>query len=169
MKAADEADFREFASVRALPLRRTAYFLCADWHLAEDLVQATLIKMYGVWPKISRSGPVDSYARKVLLRCWLDEQRRPWRRRERRDGVVPEQPVPDVLYTGMSDLLRQALAEVPVKQRAAIVLRYCADLSVAEAAAVLGCSEGTVKSQTARGLETLRAAVGSLAHAERGS
>ncbi|MFD8498352.1 SigE family RNA polymerase sigma factor [Amycolatopsis sp. NPDC059657] len=162
MRPADEADFREFAGARALPLRRTAYFLCADWHLAEDLVQATLIKMYAVWPKLARSGPVDNYARKVLLRCWLDEQRRPWRRRERRDGVVPEQPVPAVLYTGMTDLLRQALAEVPVKQRAAIVLRYCADLSVAEVAAVLGCSEGTVKSQTARGLETLRDAVAKL-------
>lgn len=166
MKAADEADFREFASARTLPLRRTAYFLCADWHLAEYLVQATLIKMYAVWPKLTKAGPVDNYVRKVLLRCWMDEQRRPWRRRERRDGVLPEQPVPAVLYTGMSDLLRQALAEVPVKQRAAIVLRYCADLSVADAA-VLGCSEGTVKSQTARGLETLRKTVAGLELAER--
>src|SRR3977135_766025 len=65
---------------------------CGDWHLAEDLVQTALIKLYRVWPKVSRKGPVDNYMRQVLLRCLLDEQRRAWRRREHRDGVVPEQP-----------------------------------------------------------------------------
>ena len=88
----DEAGFREFARERALPLRRTAFLLCGDWHLAEDLVQVALIKLYRVWPKAARTGPVDNYARQVLLRCWLDERRRPWRRNERRDGVVPDEP-----------------------------------------------------------------------------
>lgn len=108
-----------------------------------------------VRPKTSRRGPVDDYARRFLLRCRLDEQRRPWRRRERRDGVVPERPS-FTLETGISDPLLRALAEVPAKQRAAVVLRYCADLPVAEVAAVLRCSEGTVRSQASRGLETLR-------------
>ncbi|MFJ1763506.1 SigE family RNA polymerase sigma factor [Amycolatopsis sp. NPDC088138] len=161
MRAGDDADFREFARARALALRRTAYLLCGDWHLAEDLVQNTLLKLHRVWPKITRRGPVDNYARRVLLRCWLDEQRRPWRRRERRDGVVPDQPS-STLETGISDPLLRALAEVPAKQRAAVVLRYCADLPVAEVAAVLRCSEGTVRSQASRGLETLR---GVLEHA----
>jgi RNA polymerase sigma-70 factor (sigma-E family) len=155
MRAAEDADFREFARARALALRRTAYLLCGDWHLAEDLVQNALVKLYRVWPKITRRGPVDNYARQVLLRCWLDEQRRPWRRRERRDGVVPDQPSP-ALEAGISDPLLRALAEVPPKQRAAVVLRYCADLPAAEVAQVLRCSEGTVRSQAARGLETLR-------------
>ncbi len=155
MRAADDADFREFARARALLLRRTAYLLCGDWHFAEDLVQNTLVKLYRVWPKITRRGPVDNYARQVLLRCWLDEQRRPWRRRERRDGVVPDQPV-SAPETGISGPLLRALAEVPPKQRAAVVLRYCADLPAAEVADVLRCSEGTVRSQAARGLETLR-------------
>ncbi len=155
MRAADDTDFREFARARAFALRRTAYLLCGDWHLAEDLVQNALLKLYRVWPKITRRGPVDNYARQVLLRCWLDESRRPWRRRERRDGVVPDQPsaAPE---TGISGPLLRALAEVPPKQRAAVVLRYCADLPAAEVAEVLRCSEGTVRSQAARGLETLR-------------
>jgi RNA polymerase sigma-70 factor (sigma-E family) len=155
MRAGDDADFREFARARALVLRRTAYLLCGDWHLAEDLVQNALVKLYRVWPKISRRGPVDNYARQVLLRCWLDERRRPWRHRERRDGVVPDQPSP-ALETGISAPLLRALAEVPPKQRAAVVLRYCADLPAADVAEVLRCSEGTVRSQAARGLETLR-------------
>src|SRR3954453_12088701 len=129
MRAADDADFREFGRARALTLRRTAYLLCGDWHLAEDLVQNALLKLHRVWPKITRRGPVDNYARRVLLCCWLDEQRRPWRRRARRDGVVPDQPS-FPLETGISDPLRRALAEVPAKQRAAVVLRYCADLPV---------------------------------------
>ena len=165
MRAEDDADFREFARARALALRRTAYLLCGDWHLAEDLVQNALVKLYRGWPKITRRGPVDNYARQVLLRCWLDERRRPWRHRERRDGVVPEQPS-SAPETGISAPLLRALAEVPPKQRAAVVLRYCADLPAADVAEVLRCSEGTVRSQAARGLETLR---GVLEHSTEGS
>lgn len=167
MRAGDEAGFREFARERALPLRRTAFLLCGDWHLAEDLVQVALIKLHRVWPKVARTGPVDNYARQVLLRCWLDERRRPWRRNERRDGVVPEEPQSDAADAGISGDLLRALAGVPPKQRAAVVLRYCADLPVAEVAKVLRCSEGTVRSQTARGLEALRAALKRLEAAER--
>jgi len=167
MRAGDEAGFREFARDRVLPLRRTAFLLCGDWHLAEDLVQVALIKLYRVWPKVARTGPVDNYARQVLLRCWLDERRRPWRRNERRDGVVPEEPRPDAADAGISGDLLRALAGVPPKQRAAVVLRYCADLPVAEVAKVLRCSEGTVRSQAARGLEALRAALTRPEAAER--
>ncbi|SEF35748.1 RNA polymerase sigma-70 factor, sigma-E family [Amycolatopsis pretoriensis] len=168
MRAGDEAGFREFARERALPLRRTAFLLCGDWHLAEDLVQVALIKLYRVWPKVARTGPVDNYARQVLLRCWLDERRRPWRRNERRDGVVPEEPRPDdPADAGISGDLLRALAGVPPKQRAAVVLRYCADLPVAEVSKALRCSEGTVRSQAARGLEALRAELTRLEAAER--
>ncbi|MEV7041157.1 SigE family RNA polymerase sigma factor [Amycolatopsis sp. NPDC051061] len=155
MRAGDDADFREFARARALALRRTAYLLCGDWHLSEDLVQNALVKLYRVWPKITRRGPVDNYVRQVLLRCWLDERRRPWRHRERHDGVVPDRPSTEP-EAGISASLLRALAEVPPKQRAAVVLRYCVDLPAAEVAEVLRCSEGTVRSQAARGLETLR-------------
>ncbi|WP_181776853.1 SigE family RNA polymerase sigma factor [Amycolatopsis pittospori] len=159
MRSGDEASFREFARDKALPLRRTAYLLCGDWHLAEDLVQTALIKLHRVWPKVSRKGPVDNYTRQILLRCWLDERRRPWRRKENRDGVVPDEPAAPADGAGISDSLLRALAEVPPKQRAAVVLRYCADLPAAEVAVALRCSEGTVRSQAARGLDALREAL----------
>ncbi|MFD5096693.1 RNA polymerase sigma factor [Amycolatopsis thailandensis] len=158
MRSGDDASFREFARDKALPLRRTAYLLCGDWHLAEDLVQTALIKLYRVWPKVRRKGPVDNYTRQILMRCWLDERRRPWRSKENRDGVVPEEPSAPA-DAGISDSLLRALAEVPPKQRAAVVLRYCADLPVAEVAVALRCSEGTVRSQASRGLDVLRAAL----------
>jgi RNA polymerase sigma-70 factor (sigma-E family) len=157
--------FKEFARARTLPLRRTAYLLCSDWHLAEDLVQTTLLKLYRAWPRVHGAEHRDNYVRRVLLRCWLDEQRRPWRRRERRDGVVPEptderlDPAGAPSASGLSDLLVAALAAIPPRQRAAVVLRYCVDLPIAEVAAALRCSEGTVKSQTSRGLDALRAIV----------
>jgi RNA polymerase sigma-70 factor (sigma-E family) len=162
----DDAGFREFARTRTLALRRTAYLLCGDWHLAEDLVQSALLKLYGAWPRVHASEAVDKYTRQILLRCWLDEQRRPWRKRERRDGIVPEKEHVDQ-PSGISDILLTALAELPPKQRAAVVMRYCNDLPIAEVAAALRCSEGTVKSQTSRGLETLREIVTRLELAER--
>jgi RNA polymerase sigma-70 factor (sigma-E family) len=161
MKPDEDASFREFARAKTVPLRRTAYLLCGDWHLAEDLVQTTLIKLYRVWVKAHRGGPVDNYCRRILVRCWFDEQRKPWRRKEKRDGTVPEviDRRVDPTAVGLSDQLVAALSVLTPRQRATVVLRYCNDLPITEVAAVLGCSEGTVKSQTARGLEALRAAV----------
>jgi RNA polymerase sigma-70 factor (sigma-E family) len=160
VRTGDDASFREFAHDKALQLRRTAYLLSGDWHLAEDLVQTALIKLYRVWPKVSRDGPVDNYMRQVLLRCWFDERRRPWRRKESRDGVVPEQPdarSDPARGAGITETLLLALAEVPPKQRAAVVLRYWADLPVSEVAVALCCSEGTVKSQAAAGSKSCAA------------
>ncbi|WP_307849392.1 sigma factor [Qaidamihabitans albus] len=82
----DEARFREFASAQAHGLRRSAYLLCGDWHLAEDLMQNALMRIYRAWSRIDVAEPLGNYARKVLLRAWLDE----WRLRERRE------PVPDL-------------------------------------------------------------------------
>ncbi|TDD54821.1 RNA polymerase sigma factor [Saccharopolyspora elongata] len=164
MRAEREQEFREFAAARALWLRRSAYLLCGDWHFAEDLTQNTLLKLYRAWKRVNMS-TVDSYARKTLLRVWLDESRRPWRRAERRDGSLPEtgddtaDPAEAGLRSWSRELLLRALSEVPPKQRAVLVLRYWEDLSIAEVAAALGCSEGTVKSQASRGLENLRAAI----------
>jgi RNA polymerase sigma-70 factor (sigma-E family) len=167
-----DEQFRAFARAQAAPLRRLGYLLCGDWHLAEDLVQTALVKLYRAWPRVQRRDSVDRYARQALVRCWLDERRRPWRRAEQRDGVLPDlaDPAEDPAATGQGawtrDLVLRALAEVPPRQRAVLVLRYWEDRSVADTAAVLGCSEGNVKSQAARGLATLRAA---LADAELGS
>jgi RNA polymerase sigma-70 factor (sigma-E family) len=165
LRIEDDAGFREFARDRTLALRRTAYLLCLDWHFAEDLVQTALVKLYRVWPRIRQSESIDNYVRRVLTRCWLDEGRRPWRRRERRDGVVPESagdrldPAVVAAENGLSDLLLRALAEIGPRQRAVVVLRFCLDLSIADVASTLGCSEGTVKSQATRGLDALRVIV----------
>jgi RNA polymerase sigma-70 factor (sigma-E family) len=157
----EDASFREFAGAKTVQLRRTAYLLCGDWHLAEDLVQTTFIKLYRVWSRAHRSGPVDHYSRRILVRCWLDEQRKPWRRKEKRDGAVPElvDDRADPAAALLSDQLVAALVALTSRQRATVVLRFCSDLPIAEVAAVLGCSQGTVKSQTARALAALRAAV----------
>lgn len=158
-------EFRRFAAASIAPLGRLAYALCGDRHFAEDLVQTCLIKVHQAWPRIRRPEPADAYVRKVLLRCWLNEQRRPWRRVENRNGVLPDpadggaDPADAVGAAAMRELLRRALAEIPPRQRAVVVLRYWSQLSVTETAAAMGCSEGTVKSQAARGIDALRAAL----------
>ena len=163
MRRSDEDEFREFARGHAVPLRRSAYLLCGDWHLADDLVQTTLIKLHGAWPRVLRRHAPVSYARRILLRTWLDEQRRPWRRAERRDGALPEVadraagPAARHELAGLREELSGLLAALPPRQRAVLVLRYFESLSVAETAAALGCSEGTVKTQAARGLAVMRA------------
>ncbi|HEU5475336.1 MAG TPA: SigE family RNA polymerase sigma factor [Actinophytocola sp.] len=163
--ARGEEEFRRFAATVIPPLGRLAYSLCGDRHLAEDLVQTCLMKLYRAWPKIRRPEYADAYVRKTLLRVWLNEQRRPWRRAESGTGVLPEvgdqrsDPAALTERDAFSERLRRALEQVPARQRAAVILRYRMQLSVTETAELLRCSEGTVKSQSARGLDALRAAM----------
>ncbi|MEU4690234.1 SigE family RNA polymerase sigma factor [Actinoplanes sp. NPDC023714] len=153
----DEA-FAEYFAARSAAMRSTAFLLCGDWHRAEDLVQVAFTKLYLRWNRVQRHDTLDPYLRKVLIRSFIDEGRWGWWRRERPHDRQPEvaaAPVP-------SDdrvVLLAALARVPARQRAVLVLRYWQDLSVEETAAALGCTAGTVKSQAARGLETLRALI----------
>jgi RNA polymerase sigma-70 factor (sigma-E family) len=158
MSAANESAFRAFALTRRPSLRRTAYLLCGDWHQADDLVQAALVKLYVAWPRIRSDEPPDAYTHRTLVRCYLDERRRPWRR-EAPAEIVDEtgaaiRPTEDLLD------LREALAQLPRRQRATLLMRFWLDASVAQTADALGCSEGTVKSQTARALSTLRELLG---------
>lgn len=155
MKRSDEAEYREYVAARMDKLRRIAYLLCHDWHLADDLVSITIGKLYPHWPRVSGSEQLDAYVRKVLLRSWLDEKRRGWRREE------PTFDVPELTSSPQHSIddrghLMDLLAGLPPRRRAAVVLRFYCDLSVEETAEILGCSPGTVKSQTARGLDTLR-------------
>ncbi|OLF09478.1 RNA polymerase subunit sigma-24 [Actinophytocola xinjiangensis] len=165
MRKTEENRFREFAREQSAALRRTGYLLCGDWHLADDLTQQTLIKLYRAWPRLERDAAPVSYARKVLLRCWLDERRRPWRRAERRDGEIPDGadpatgPVEAHELVSLRAALFRSLDELGPRQRAVLVLRYFESLSITETAAALGCTEGTVKSQAARGLAALRTSV----------
>jgi RNA polymerase sigma-70 factor (sigma-E family) len=148
-------EFVTFVAARRQYLRRTAYLVCGDWHMAEDLVQTALVKLYVAWPRIRREGAEDAYARRTIVRAYLDERRRPWRReRIGLDGVDPVQGA-SLSYED-SDALLTALKALPARQRATIVLRYWCGLSVDEAAAELGCSAGTVKSQSARAMASLR-------------
>jgi RNA polymerase sigma-70 factor (sigma-E family) len=150
-----ERQFVDYVTGRSTMLRNMAYLLCGDWHRAEDLAQIALAKLYVAWRRIDRRESVDGYARQVLVRAFLDENRRPWRR-EHVAEVVPDRPVAAVDHTDDRLDLLTALARLPGTQRAAVVLRYWADLSITETARVLGVSEGTVKSASSRGLVALR-------------
>lgn len=151
-----EETFTEYVAARRNHLRRFAYLLCHDWHGAEDLTQTALTKLYVAWPRIRRAGTEDAYARQTMLRTYLDERRRPWRR----ESPVAELPEEEDERQGLPfedlDELCEAVRGLPGRQRAAIVLRYWWGLSLEETAADLGISVGGVKSQTARALHRLR-------------
>ena len=149
--------FTAYVAARAGVLRRSAYLLCGDWHRAEDLVQSALTKVYLSWGRVSRADNVDGYVRTMLVRTYLDEQRRRWRRELPTDDVGDHDGTdPSDRVATRLDLVR-ALGTLPPRQRAVVVLRCWEDLPIAEVARTLDCSEGTVKSQTSRGLAARRA------------
>jgi RNA polymerase sigma-70 factor (sigma-E family) len=158
--------FREYASSRRADLRRTAYLLCGDWYLADDLVQDALATLYVHWRRIRARGEVDAYVRRMLVNGFLASRRRAWRR-EVAAASVPDTPGPTD-DPGTRDMVRRALAQLPPSQRTIVVLRYWDDLSIEQTAAALGCSTGNVKSQAARGLAHLRAALSAAVAAEGG-
>jgi RNA polymerase sigma-70 factor (sigma-E family) len=156
VKRSEETSFREYVTSRMDVMRRVAYLLCRDWHTADDLVSITIGKLYRHWTRVAPSPGVDAYVRRILLRVWLDEKRRPWRRREQPTEQLPDLESFAEFRVVDRDQLLDLLDGLPSRRRAAVVLRLYCDLSVEETAEILGCTEGTVKSQTARGLDTLR-------------
>jgi RNA polymerase sigma-70 factor (sigma-E family) len=154
-----DAHFTDYATAKTPWLRKVAFLLCQDWHRADDLVQTTLTRLYVHWHRVNRVESIDGYARTVLVNAFLAEQRTAWWKRVSLHRESIEAAAPDVDVAAYVDL-RAALAALPPRQRAAIVLRYYCDLSVEETASALHCATGTVKSQTSRGLETLRQALG---------
>lgn len=153
----ENAAFSRYVTARRDHVRRTAYLLCGDWHRADDLTQIAFVKLYGAWLRIRDHRALDAYVRSCLVRATVDESRRPWRR-ERAVEVLPESADSFDLSSVIADraLVQQALEQVPPGQRATLVLRFFEGLDVAETAAALQCSEGNVKSQTARGLAALK-------------
>lgn len=157
MKTERDEQFHSFVLSHRAGLVRTATLLTAgDAHLAEDLVQSTLTKLYVAWPAFRRADNPEGYLRRTLVNALTDERRRWWRRHERPVADLPDRPHVEPDQDDRSDGLRSALRDLPPKMRAALVFRYFYDLDVADTADALGCSEGTVKSQTARALERLR-------------
>ena len=149
-----EEELRAFVAARYPHLRRTAYLLCGDWHRADDLVQAALARVV-VAARRRTVDNLDAYARTTLLRAFLNDNQRLWRRREvstAQTWEVADAPRdPSVAVTVLA-----ALRALPPRQRAVVVLRYWEDRSVEETAAALDINTGTVKSQCAKALATLR-------------
>lgn len=155
MNDRDEGFAAYFAS-RSSAMRGTAFLLCGDWHRAEDLVQNAFVKLYRAWHRVGATEKLDAYTRQILVRCFLDETRRGFRHREQPTAEQLDRAVSDA--GGVEDrvVLVRALADLPARQRATLVLRFWEDLSVEETAKALRCSVGTVKSQTSRALDSMR-------------
>lgn len=150
-----DREFTEFVVRQRASLVRVATFLLGGDHAqAEDVVQTALTRVYLRWPRL-RSDSVAAYARRCVVNAAIDDRRSLFRRRERVSAQLPEVAAVDAQYRDGAPLMA-LLARLPERMRAAIVLRCVEGLSTAEAAAAMGCSEGNVKSQTARGLERLR-------------
>jgi RNA polymerase sigma-70 factor (sigma-E family) len=151
-----ETDFRHFVAARSGALLRTAYLLVGDWAHAEDVLQTALTKTYLAWRRLGELEAVEAYARRVLVTTATSWWRRRWHG-ERPTLVLPDRAGPDRIQ---EQLERQAMwrhvRALPPRQRAVLVLRFYEDLTEVATARVLGISVGTVKSQTARALTTLR-------------
>lgn len=149
---ADRAFYPDFVATRSDRLLRVAHMLTRDWATAEDLLQESLAKAWFAWPRLDEPEP---YVRRILVTTYTSWWRRRWRQEVPSDDLPDSgSGQPDPL--GERDAMWRALGRLPARQRAVLVLRFYEDLSVAETAAVLGCHEGTVKSQTAKALAKMR-------------
>lgn len=150
-----DEEFTHFVTARMRSMRRMAYLLCQDWQGADDLVQATITRLYVRWDRARAMEHTEAYARAILVREYLSEQRSGWARRVSLDAPLPETAGQLTDTDAVLDM-RAALAALPPRQRATLVLRFYCDLNVEQTAELLGCSAGTVKSQTAKGIGALR-------------
>ncbi|HEY3556326.1 MAG TPA: SigE family RNA polymerase sigma factor [Kribbella sp.] len=149
--ADDAVSFDAFVAARSRALLRTAYLLTRDHALAEDLVQTALAKAWFHWSRIREDNP-EPYVRRVLVTTYASWWRRRW------NSEIPTEELPEATAPAGHDRLDlwDAIARLPRRQRAVIVLRFYEDLSEAETARLMGSSVGTVKSQTAKALAKLR-------------
>jgi RNA polymerase sigma-70 factor (sigma-E family) len=154
--------YPEFAAARAGHLYRSACLLTGgDTHLAEDLVQETLGRVYLRWSRISRADNPAGYAQTVLTRAFLAHQRRHSSRRERASDVLPDVPGPDTPGdTPLRLTLLGALGQLSAKDRAVVVLRYWEDRSIEETAAAMNASSAAVRTRCVRALARLRTLLG---------
>jgi RNA polymerase sigma-70 factor (sigma-E family) len=160
VRTTDEQQYTEYVTARLPTLRRIAYLLCGDTHRADDIVQNAITRLYVHWRKARAADNIDAYVRTIVVRTFLNEQRTGWLSKVRLVRETPESVVPEGPDMETTQVLHAALARVPPKQRAVLVLRFLCDMSVAEVAGMLGCSTGNVKSQTSHGLRSLRKQLG---------
>ena len=153
-----DAEFAEFVAASWAPLYRTAYLLVGSRAQAEDLVQTALTNTYASWHRVRELGAAHAYARTAVVRSAASWHRSRFRMREHLTSEVPETAYTPEDFGHPSFL--DAIRGLPPRQRAVVVLRFYDDLSVADVAVALGCSEGTVKSQTHVALRSLRLALG---------
>jgi RNA polymerase sigma-70 factor (sigma-E family) len=152
--------FEEYVAARLSALLRYAVMLTGDPHLAEDIVQDTMVRAYGRWRRVQAADHPDRYVKRMVTNAYLAWRRGPWFRRavpfaEAPDGVVRD----DSESSALRHEMWARLGQLAPRQRAAIVLRYYEDLPDAEIAEILGCAVGTVRSQISRALESLRRAM----------
>jgi RNA polymerase sigma-70 factor (sigma-E family) len=170
VNARERQQFEEFMTSRWAGLVRLAFGLTGDSWLAEDLAQTALASAYASWWRVRRADDPDAYVRRILINASKSRLRR-GRVTEQAAGPPAEVPDPaadPAVMIGERSALLKALDALPPRQRAVVVLRYWEDLSDAQAAALLGCSASTVRSQAARALAKLRAS-GALAGAGDGA
>lgn len=155
-----DLDFEEYAQARVVRLRQRAYLLCRDWHLAQDLTQITLSRLYASWRKVVKADNLDAYAAKVMVRVFLDHKRL----KSSHEVVSDTMPVsPAVDGSGEPALrltLLDALGRLGPRARAIVVLRYWEDHSVDTVAEMLGVTPSLVKTQSMRALAELRTLLG---------
>ena len=155
-----DTEFTEFATAATPRLRRTAYLMTRDWHLAQDLTQLTLARMYASWSRIGRTANLEPYSRRVLLNAIFDQRKR------RSDSELvlaelPDRPLPPTEPTAeLHVMLMRALATLPVRDQAIVVLRHWEDQSVETVAEILDVSPSVVKMQSMRALSRLREVLG---------
>jgi RNA polymerase sigma-70 factor (sigma-E family) len=162
-------EFERFAAGAVDDLLRTGYLVVWDLAEAEDLVQESLMRVAKRWPKVRSMDHPVAYARRILVNLALDGAERRARRRLELDGQPVAERADEASSRALGRIdtqseLVQALANLPPRQRAVIVLRYFVDLPEAEVAATLGCSLGTVKSTASRGLARLEQELGPKPH-----
>jgi RNA polymerase sigma-70 factor (sigma-E family) len=163
-----DAEYAEYVAHRLPALRRLALLLCQDRHRADDLVQQAIIKVYVHWTKAAGADNPDAYVNAILVREFLHERRSGWVTRVSLTGQLPDAADLATDHDRAMDL-QAAVAALPPRQRAALVLRFYCDLNVDQTAHSLGCSPGTVKSQTAKALGSLRRVMGPASDAIQGT
>ncbi|GGM47724.1 SigE family RNA polymerase sigma factor [Dactylosporangium sucinum] len=155
-----EREYVEYFEARMPHMRRLAALLCGDVHRGDDVAQAAATTLYVKWRQARAAADLDAYVRRIVVNTFLRERKLRW------SGVALTERPPDRPAAAGQPLdervvVRAALRGLPRRQQAVLVLRFGLDLPVAEVAAILGCAEGTVKSQTSDGLAALRRQLGS--------